>query len=467
MKPQSLLRRVFIRLAIVSAATIAAALGLLYWQMQHTAGGGTETAVARILEEVAPHIRVNGDGKPYASLPRDFPVDFHEERFVVVANGDGDAFFSIPPGTAHVYHPFSSERTDRPQYFEHRYSDSENTYLGVTHHIARNGVDLWVQVVEEVPYWKTPAYHSIEHLAEGIAVLAVLHLLAAAALSYQAVRATLIPVRRAAAEARQIGPGSGGARIGTGELPEEVLPLADAANGALDRLQDALAAQKRFTADAAHELLTPLAVIRAEAESLEDRERARALLSGIHEMSDMATQLLELAELDGMATLPDEACDLRAIAEDVLARFAAQAIKHGIEPHLTVAEDPVAIRGSARALGSALGNLVRNAIQHADGATSIEIRIEGPARISVIDDGPGVPPEARERIFERFHRSASGDHGNRGLGLAIARQIVENHGGTISVAAAPGGRGASFTMEFPAPPARAGSGPNEPEQTAG
>jgi len=450
MKPHSLLRRVLIRLALTTGVTLIATLALLYWQFESATGVTVDNNLSEVLKQVSALIRLDESGEPVAELPADFPFTFDERHFVVVADQMGQAHISFPPGQDHVYHPFSSHQTDKPQFFEHRYTDSSDTYLGVTAHIELGGKHLWVQVVDEVPYWQTLAYYSIELFVQGISVLIVLHLLVSAFVCYQAVRTTLIPVRRAAAEARRIGPRTAGIRIDTTKLPEEVLPLAVAANAALDRMAGALDAQKRFTADAAHEILTPLAVIRAEAESLDDPERVKALIREIDEMAEMARQLLELAELDAMEAPPDEPCDLRAIAEDVVARFAAQAIEQGIEPRLTGATGPVMVRGCTSGLRSAFGNLIRNAIQHAEGASSLEIRVEPPGRVSVIDDGPGVPAAERPLIFERFHSAGTDPNGNRGLGLAIVKRLVDSLGGSVSVTDGPGGQGAAFVMVFPA-----------------
>ncbi len=224
--------------------------------------------------------------------------------------------------------------------------------------------------------------------------------------------------------------------------------MAEAINTALERLEKALAAQKRFTADAAHELLTPLAVLKADIEMIEDAEITGPLSDDIEAMVGIDTRLLELSELESDEKIPADIVDLRQIASDVLIKFAPLAIRNGIEPLMTGADDPVLVRGSQKALAGALGNLVSNAINHADGATRLEIAVEAGGRISVIDDGPGVPEALRERVFERFHRAGDTNAGGRGLGLAIVRRVVEAHGGRVHVTGAPEGRGAAFVIEL-------------------
>jgi len=364
MRRHTLLRRVVIRLTAVTGLTLLATLGLLLWQFQQATGMIVDGELPGTLETVTEHVTPDASGAPVLRLPEGLAEQFHDEYFVTVTDRDGRAYVSVPPGRHHAFHPFSPDQTDKPQYFEHRYTESEDTYLGVTHHIVRGRLDLWVQVVEEVPYWQTLAYYSVERFVEGIAIIVLLHMTAAAILCYHAVRSTLLPVHRAAEEARRIGPDDIEARIETSYLPVEVVPLADAANDALERLKAALDSQKRFTADAAHELLTPIAVIRAELESVPAEERNMELLREVDEMAEMARQLLELAELDAMGRRPTDPCDLRAIAEDSVAKLARHAMQAGIEPRVVAPEDRIVVPGCPKGLRSALSNLLRNAILH-------------------------------------------------------------------------------------------------------
>jgi len=449
MRRHSLLRRVAIRLVAVTAVTLIATIGLLIWQFEHATGVVVDSTLTDMLEVVTEHVLLDSSGKVVSRLPDDLAAKFHEEYFFTVTDREGQAYFSIPPGRDQAYHPFSPDQTDKPQYFEHRYIESNDTYLGVTQHIVRGGMDFWVQIVEEVPYWQTLAYYSIELFVEGLAVLILLHMVAAAALCYYAVRLTLAPVRRAATEAQRIGPHDTETRIDTSSLPGEVSPLAEAANDALDRLKTALEAQRRFTADAAHEFLTPIAVIRAELESAPTEEWKEGLLQQVDEIADVARQLLELSELDAMSRPPSDPCDLRAIAEEAVAKLARQAMECGIEPRLIAPGHRVVVPGCPKGLRTALSNLLRNAIQHAEGASFVVVRVEPPGRVSVIDDGCGIPPSDREHVFRRFYRSGSGRNSSRGLGLAIVERIVKNHGGEVRVTEGPDGSGAAFVIDLP------------------
>jgi signal transduction histidine kinase len=231
-------------------------------------------------------------------------------------------------------------------------------------------------------------------------------------------------------------------------MPREILPLIEAINGALDRLDDALEAQRRFTADAAHELLTPLAVLRAQIETLDEAD-ACALRRDIDAMTDIVRQLLLLSELDslGDAMGAGKVTDLHAIALEVVALLAPLAGSECKDIELTGGGGPIMVKGPPSVLGRALRNLVENAVRHTPTGTRVTVELDSGGRVAVIDHGPGVPPDKRHVIFERFWRAERDDEGGAGLGLAIVKRILDLVGGSIRVEDAAGG-GARFVMEL-------------------
>lgn len=258
----------------------------------------------------------------------------------------------------------------------------------------------------------------------------------------------IAPIWRASAHAREIGPQSPGVRISLEDIPAEVAPLVRAANGALDRLERALDAQRRFAGDAAHELLTPLAVLTANLDTLEDRRTVASLRQDVEEVTDVVTQLLRLAELEGLGKPPAEPVDVHALAAESVARMAPLAVKQGRAIALTGVENPVMVMCESRGFTGALRNLIKNAIACTAPGTTVEVDIGEDGTVKVIDRGPGVPPAEREAIFQRFHRGHNASGPGAGLGLSIVKRFVENYDGTIEVGDAPGG-GAVFMLRLP------------------
>jgi len=261
----------------------------------------------------------------------------------------------------------------------------------------------------------------------------------------------IAPISRASDRATEIGPQSPGMRLPLDDIPAEVAPLVYAVNGALDRMERALDAQRQFAADAAHELLTPLAVLMANLDTVEDRRSVASLRQDVEEVTDVVTQLLRLAELEGLGAPPTEPVDVRGLAADSVARMAPLAVKQGRSIALTGVERPVMVLCEARGFTGALRNLIKNAIAVTAPGTTVEVEIAEDGAVRVIDCGPGVPPAEREAIFERFRRGRNASGPGAGLGLSIVKRFVETYGGTVEVGDAPGG-GAVFTLHLPRAP---------------
>lgn len=258
-----------------------------------------------------------------------------------------------------------------------------------------------------------------------------------------------------------------------GEGPDELGRLVRSFNAMASSVRAMLESQRRLLANVAHELRTPLTVIQGYALALRegmledrgDRERALATIVEESERADrLLSQLLQLSRLEsGLRRPAFQPVRLRDLLERVLERHRLAAEARGIELSATVAPDLFA-SADPELLEQALDNLVTNALQHCGPGTRVQIAAQPalPApdraplvRIRVSDTGPGIPPEALPRLFERFYRveaeraDGSGRTAGFGLGLAIAREIVAAHGGTISVESQPG-QGTTFVIDLPA-----------------
>jgi two-component system OmpR family sensor kinase len=266
------------------------------------------------------------------------------------------------------------------------------------------------------------------------------------------------PLRRMARVAGAVDAGELSTRM-TPSGSAEVRQLADSFNYMLDRLEDAFARQRAFVSDASHELRTPLTAIRGQIEVLararhttldEIGATAEIVAREVERMERLVDDLLLLAQTDeGLAHNPKPLEVDRFLPEALAGLFA------GVDRRLELDRVPsgTVIADSDR-ITQVIRNLVRNAIEHTSAGASIRVAArgaDGRLRISVEDDGPGIPPRQRERIFARFYRADSARDrrsGGSGLGLPIARAIVEAHGGRIWVDDAAGG-GARVTFELP------------------
>jgi two-component system sensor histidine kinase QseC len=239
--------------------------------------------------------------------------------------------------------------------------------------------------------------------------------------------------------------------------PREVVPLIDQLNRLFGRIAASLERERRFTADAAHELRTPVAAIKAQAQVAQlaadpaPREHALAqVVAAADRAGRLVEQLLQLTRLESGASPAFSACALRPLARDVLAELAPQAIARQVA--LELDDGPEAtVSGVPELLGALLRNLVDNGLRH--GATRVRVRIApspGGATLAVVDDGPGIPAAERDAVLQRFHRLPTAGAGGSGLGLSIAQRIADIHGARLELSAGDGGRGLRVAVALPA-----------------
>jgi two-component system, OmpR family, sensor kinase len=291
-------------------------------------------------------------------------------------------------------------------------------------------------------------------------LVAGLFALAAAALAGFAVASRISqPLRRMAGTAATVSAGSISPRIGADGLHGEILVLAEAFDNMLDRLDDAFARQRSFVSDASHELRTPLTVVRGQLEVLarqpdisrEDVQRVTRLVgTEIERMERLVDELLALAKTEEGWPLERRDVELRPYLSELfdgLSLTADRQFELGAVSDATIAIDPDRI-------SQVLHNLAQNAVAHTRPGGLVRLSAAANGRLVVFavdDDGPGIPPAERDRVFDRFHRtdySRARSDGGSGLGLAIARAIVEAHGGTIRAGESPEG-GARLEFELP------------------
>lgn len=251
------------------------------------------------------------------------------------------------------------------------------------------------------------------------------------------VRRALEKVSEVAHDASQIHPRVHGARLPVDGIPQEVAPLVIAFNGALERLESEFKKRQRFLIDAAHELRTPIAIMQTRIDGMPDGSERRRLLDDVGRLAATAEQLLDF-ERNDQATDLHEMVDLVEIARTVVAELAPLAIAAGYQVCFESEVESIERSGSPSALPRAVSNLVRNAIDHGGNRGTIMVSVSDEGEIKVIDEGPGIPAEHQELVFEPFYRVKPKSEG-AGLGLSLVKQIVANHGGHISITSHPTG----------------------------
>jgi signal transduction histidine kinase len=333
------------------------------------------------------------------------------------------------------------------EYFALHHEDTD--VFGVTVKADVGGQPLMLQVSEDLEHRDVLIDDIVAQFFTRVGWITAPILLLLLVIDVVIFRRALRPIVAASALAERIGPARTELRLPEEGMPQEVVPLVRAVNQALDRLEEGFRGQREFTADAAHELRTPLAILRTQIDMIADRELASSLRDDIESMSRLVNQLLDFAELETFVIGEDEIADLAAIATEMAAYIAPLALSQRKTVAVTGADHPVRVCGNADSLGRAVRNLVENALAHTAPGTTVEISVAAAGELSVMDRGPGVPTREREQIFRRFWRRDRRRAGSAGLGLAIVKRIAEMHGAAVSVADRQGG-GAIFSIRFPA-----------------
>lgn len=294
----------------------------------------------------------------------------------------------------------------------------------------------------------------------GAGVL-VAALLTGAWLAGRAIR----PLAEIGASARRIASGSHSDRLDPAGLPAELADLVRVLNEGFDQIEATLQRQRQFTADASHELRTPVAVITAQTQAIlarprqeaEYRQCLEACQRAAHRMRRLVESLMTLARLDA-----DEepfhlgATDLNGVAREAMATIAPLVAEAGLSLEFTPAGQPAVAPVDADRLGQVLLNLLGNAVAYNRPGGTISLRVgctPDEVFLQVTDTGIGIEPEHLPRLFDRFYRvdkSRTDSRGHAGLGLAISAEVVRRHGGRITVESEPG-RGSTFTVRLPAP----------------
>jgi signal transduction histidine kinase len=445
---RSLQMRLAVRLAIPYIIAMAVGVGILVYQAYDTAGSLNDRDLNLRAIDIARYVSSDADGKSQLNLPAKLAAAYQSSAdMFAVRDARGQIIAASPPsfGTLVAAWP---PPTDDASYFRLKNFGSESEdYYGLSVGLESAAGPLSISVAQAAGA-NALVSALLREFVFDVAWVIPLLVLATLVIGVLAIRSGLRPIRDVSEMAAAIGPNTTSVRLPDDDLPSEVTPLVSAVNRALDRLEQGFALQRKFTANAAHELRTPLAIITGALDVMEGNGELAKLKSDVSRMNRLVDQLLRVARLDGVAMDVSDEVDLNEIAANTVAAMAPWAVAQERAIVLDGLDRQVVVTGNGHAIEDALRNLIENAILHAPPRTEVTVRVSLERSVSVVDEGPGISSGDRELIFERFWRGKAVASGGAGLGLSIVREIMNAHQGSISVAANPNG-GAIFTLQFP------------------
>ncbi|MDI1287460.1 MAG: HAMP domain-containing sensor histidine kinase [Reyranella sp.] len=443
---RSILSRV-VALHVVAIGVTSVLMPLaLYWLLNQAANNLHRDALRGQAVTIGSFLRPRPDGGLALDIPEDVrPLysDGYGLYSYAILDTTGHVLFSSRADGSALFPPTESSPGD----WVMRQRSRGSVLFGVTVVRAVGEHLYWIQIAQDLSHRDVIIDDIVTSFIPRVAWITFPILLVLLLIDILIFRRALEPVREASMTAAAIGPSRTDVRLPEQSMPTEVVPLVHAVNQALERLEAGYRAQRDFTADVAHELRTPLAIMRARVDALDPGLVQEALRTDIVGMARTVGQVLDIAELESFVVGDDAKADLHAVCSEAVAFMAPMAVNMSKTIALTGAEGPIWVRGHSDALFRAVRNLVENAIRHTPSGGEIEVNVLADGTVHVLDDGPGVPEADHESVFRRFWRRDRTQADSRGLGLAIVARVAEAHGGTVGVRNRPEG-GAMFTLRL-------------------
>lgn len=438
-------RIIFLHVIAVGIICILMPL-LLYWLLARETDSLHRVSLREHADMLARNLEQVADGHWSLDLPaneRDLYSETYGRYAYAIVDDVGRPLLSSLRDHSLIF-PLAPNSSD-PSALQVKHGDAELSGISVEKRI--DGKTISIQVAENLHHRDVIIDDIVANFLQRVGWITLPILMILLVIDILIFRRVLGPLMQASREARRIGPSQTDVRLPTVGLPSEVLVLVQAVNKAFDRLEQGYRAQREFAADAAHELRTPLAILRTRIDTSRETNISEAVRKDIERMSRVVNQLLDMAELDTAAIEPSEETDLQSVCADVVEYIAPLALREGKEIALSGCGALVRVKGNREMLFRAVRNLAENAISHSAKGSTVEIVIDADGTIGVLDQGPGIREEDREFIFRRFWRGDRRQSGSVGLGLSIVARIVEAHAGTIKVKNRPEG-GAHFLLRL-------------------
>jgi signal transduction histidine kinase len=419
---------------------------VLYWFFKWAANDLHDQAMRDQAQLVAHYLVLQADGTWTLDLPPALEDIYSQAvgRYAyAVVDDAGRVLFSSSDDRSPIF--AADPRSSDIAYLETRRGKAAISGVSLLKDV--DGRKVWVQVGEDLAHRDVIVDDIVADFFKRVGWITLPVLLSLLAIDIVIFRRALRPLLNASELAKKINPRRTDIRLPIEQMPKEILPLVQAVNQALDRLEAGFRVQREFTADAAHELRTPLTILRSRVDTLADRGTSKALHKDIEGMARVVNQLLDIAELETLSIDPLEKADLHAICAEVAEFAAPLALAQGKNIALSESDAAVWVNGNPEMLSRAIRNLVENAINYSPPGTTVEIVVEDSGMVRVLDEGPGIKEDERELIFQRFWRRDRRRTEGAGLGLSIVRHIADTHAATISVENRPTG-GATFSLRF-------------------
>lgn len=454
----SIAGRLLGRLLVVFALAFAGSCALFLTLSWKQATVEIHGDIGDLADRLAGSIALGADGRARVVLDRELAADLArpDRRYTVLDLTTGAALAGSTPPIAALL-PTPADPAGRLVFaVPGAQGDPKSSLSGhlVDYRIADRHFRVAV-ATQERHDWPFVAW-AVDELVEEILPVGIPLFLATLAVAAITIRRTLKPVSRLSIQAGAITPRTTGLRLDEVRVPTEVLPLVQAFNAVLARLDEGFALQRRFTANAAHQLRTPLAILRARLDGLAPRPEVALLKRDCDRIARVVSQLLSIARLEAHQIDLGETVELGALAAGIIADMAPLAVAGGRSLALDRPAKPVYVRGNSAALRDALANLIDNALRHGPVGQPVEVTLRPDASIAVADRGPGIAPGDRARLFEPFWRGRDPLGSGSGLGLAIVQEIALAHGGRAAASNRVGG-GAEFLIALPQADAPAGA----------
>jgi two-component system sensor histidine kinase TctE len=448
MRAPSLLRSLVVRLTVVVGLAMAGSYLLLYYEFRDGLWGLEGQSIAVQVQELRASI-VPGQGPPRLGLPTSLQEFYRQPDSLngyQLLSADGSVLES--GGFSAPYLPLPVARGDG-QIVMQRESDAStgNSIMAAALGLQHGGGQYWLRVVRNLDDAESLVGQLMLGAMEELYWPFGLLLIAAVGVVIVTVMSSLRSLRAVSHQASTLSLNRLDERLRAENLPRELVPLVQAVNASLDRLEADYRVQREFSANAAHQLRTPLATLRARLESRFSAQQLGDVALEIEQLARLVEQLLCLARLDSQEQFQFAPFDAHAVALEVARELAPVALES--EHYVTAATPDASVpaHGNATLTRLVFRNLIENAIQYTPAGTSITLSADE-ATVMIADDGPGIPAHVAASLFERFRRGAEASGPGAGLGLAIAKCIMERQGGRLSLDAN-AARGARFVLEFP------------------